>query len=210
MSVSALHGRPAWIGIDPGARWTGIVARDRTRLLGWTVTDRHKIEPGVDRPGVATMEAIAEAVGLLADPATARVAVEDAIAPNPYVRRRDGNSLTNPQAIIDTARLVGYLQCAFPEIVLIRPGGNGSQALASYPDELVTARERANAIRVHRLMAPAPDNPPQCHARSAWDVAGKAATEARITEGRRRLEAHRAAHAQPIHVRPARLNGGGR
>lgn len=195
MSINTLYGRPVWIGIDPGARWTGIVARDGTRLLGSTVIDRHKVEPDTDRPGGATMEAITEAVGLLADPATARIAVEDAIAPNPHVRRRDGNSLTNPHAIIDTARIVGYLQCAFPEIVLVRPGGNGSQALTSYPRALVTDREWANAIRAHRLLESAPSNPPQCHARSAWDCAGTAATEARITEGRRRLEAHRAAHA---------------
>jgi hypothetical protein len=198
--------RCAWIGIDPGARWTGIVVRNGTRLLGWTVIDRQKVDPDSERHTPKTMEAVAEAIGLLADPATCRIAIEDAIAPCPHMRRQDGSSLTNPRDIIETARLVGYLQCAFPGAVIVRPHTHGSQALASYPDELVTARERASAIRRRKLLAPAPHNSPQCHIRSGWDVAGAAAAEARIEQGRLRLAQHRAAHAtaRPLTKPPRR------
>jgi hypothetical protein len=201
--------RCPWIGIDPGARWTGIVVRDGMTLLGWTVIDRKKIDPDSERHTPATMEAVVEAVGLLADPATCRIAIEDADRPNPHVTRKNGNSLIDTRHIIDTARLVGYLQCAFPHAVIVRTNGHGSQALASYPhgpDGIVTDTERANAIRRGRLMAPAPRNPPQCHARSGWDIAGAAATEARIAEGRLRLAQHRQAHARPATTRRRRIS----
>jgi hypothetical protein len=209
--------RCPWIGIDPGARWTGIVVRNGTCLLGWTVIDRQKVDPDSERHTPKTMEAVAEAIGLLADPATCRIAIEDAIAPNPHVTRQDGSSLTNPRGIIETARMVGYLQCAFPGAVVVRPNGHGSNALASYLDGpggivtttgpgLVTAREKTNAIRMRRLATRAPDNPPQCHARSGWDIAGAAAAEARIEQGRLRLAQHRQAHARPATTRRRRIS----
>jgi hypothetical protein len=88
------------------------------------------------------------------------LAVEDVVAPNPHM------GLTNVSALIETARLVGYLQALYP-VVLVPPGGHGKAPLQTYPEALVGPRETAGTGR-------------RRHLRSAWDVAGAAPGAARI------------------------------
>jgi len=173
-----------WVGIDPGARTTGVTARDGTRLVGWILVDRTIVEPDTDRPGLPTMRAIVEAAARLADPATSRIAVEDLLPPNPHVTRKDGSSIIGWAAMLDVREIIGYVRCTYPAAVVVRPHGYGSMALASYPDELVSARERAHALKHRTLLAPAPQSSTLRHARSGWDVAGAAAALARVEAAR--------------------------
>lgn len=173
----------AWIGVDPGARWSGIVARQGTRLLGWRVIDVHDLEPGADRPGeltLAAIEATISELGALAG-GTFRVAVEDTVPPNSHHEGRV--SIVQVEPLLRAAEVVGHVRRAFPGTVLVRPHGHGSSALASYLaacPELVTPREHANAVRKGTLLARAPQNTTLRHARSAWDVAHSGSVQARI------------------------------
>jgi hypothetical protein len=168
-----------WVGVDPGSRETGIVARDGRDLTGWAVIDRHQTEPGTDRPGHATLAEIEAAVRcLLTD--GARVAVEEYLPPNPHVSWTGGRSTVTYRDAINTALVIGWMLRAFPDAVLIAPGGHGSQLLATYPRALVTDREYAHAVRRRTLTRAAPQNSAMRHARSAWDVAGSAAMADRL------------------------------
>lgn len=176
--------RIPWVGVDPGARQTGIVRRVGQELLDYVVVDRADVEPAAVRPGRATFAAVADAVLALA--AGGPVAIESLRGPSPHVRRQDGNSLINPITLIDTARLVGYLEAMLPDAVLIEPGGHGNRPLGSYPAQLVTPRERASALRRGGLLRPAAHNEPQCHWRAAWDVAEAGRVYALVDRGRQR------------------------
>lgn len=171
-----------WIGVDPGARQTGIVMRDGPALLRWCAVDRLDIEPTAARPGRATFTAVADVVRDWAG--DGNIAIEHVQAPNPHLRRRDGSSLIDPADLIDTARMVGFLEAAFPNAVLVEPDGHGRRGLSAYPPELVTSRERAAAIRRGGLLMPAKHNPPQCHWRAAWDVAGAGPVYVLVGRGR--------------------------
>lgn len=181
-----MNGRVPWVGVDPGARHTGIVRRAGTDLLDWTVIDREDVEPGATRPGRATFAAVADAIRVMADGGP--VAVEHVRAPNPHVRREDGNSVIDPLDLIDTARLVGYLEAMLPDAVLVDPAKHGARELGSYPEQLVTPREKAAAIRRSGKLwvaIKARHNPPQCHWRAAWDVAAAGPVYLLVDRGRR-------------------------
>lgn len=184
------------VGVDPGARWTGVVARHRRELLHHAVVEN----PAEDRSvgagyGGAVCRAIRDAVEVSGrgdvvsalqgpcepSPHVMRpgrgdvvIAVEDVRAPSPHVRRADGRSLTNPGPIIETGVLLGWIMASFQliEVVIVQPGGNGSQAAATYPRELFTDREWGNLSMLRRQLADAPQSSIMRHARSAWDVAG--------------------------------------
>jgi hypothetical protein len=191
-----------WVGVDPGARWTGVAAREGTRLIGWTVLDVQVIEPGADRPGQVTLDAIEQAIAGLAVQAGAvpgfRVAVEDTVPPNSHHEGRV--HITNVEPLLRAAEVVGWVERAFPGAVRVRPGSHGTAALASYApyasQGLITPRELANARRRGSLLAPAGHNPPQCHARSAFDVAAAGAKEHQIQTARAGLAARRDAFTQ--------------
>lgn len=156
-----------WIGVDPGARFSGIVAREGMTILGCRIIDRKDIEPEADRPGIDTMEAITEAIGQVADPASARIAVEDVVQPTGHM------GMANVVDLLRTAEIIGYLRNAFPGVVLVRPNRHGRSALLTYKAAgLVTRSEAQHADRAHTWMAEAPSGSTMRHARSAWDVAG--------------------------------------
>jgi hypothetical protein len=171
-----------WIAVDPGARSTGVTARFGRLLLGWRVIDRHVVEPGVDRPGVATMEAVVAAVAELAEPhggvTRVQVAAEDVDPPSAWI---DGKlRITDVEPILRAAEVLGYVEAAYPGLVRVSPGKHGSQPLITYPRELVTDREAASADRRHAWHSEAGQSALIRHARSAWDLAGAAALQSRI------------------------------
>lgn len=175
-----------WIGVDPGAKEIAVTARDGATLIGFRIIERNKVEPGSTRPGVATMEAVVEAIGQIMDPRTgqflnpqdARVAVEDVVAPTAY---HNGKlSMTDVEPLLRAAEVLGYVECAFPAAVRVRPDKHGRQTLASYPAALVTERERSWATSHGGLFKPAPQNSILRHARSGWDIAGAGAAAARL------------------------------
>jgi hypothetical protein len=176
-----------WVGVDPGSRETGVVARSGRDLIGWAVIDRNQTEPGAEQPGRVTLAEIEDTVRQFLDRDGA-VAVEEFLPPNPHVTRKNGRSTITLSDAMNTSRVIGWLLRAFPDAVLIDPAGNGSQLLAAYPRTLVSDREWAHATRRRTFNQPAPQNSAMRHARSAWDVAGAAAMADRL---------HRAAQRTP-------------
>jgi hypothetical protein len=182
-----------WVGVDPGARWIGICARRGVDVLGWHVIDTHDLEPDATRPGRPTLEDIVNTIGEIVAGQPFRVAVEDVDPPNAH---HNGQvSIIQVEPLLRTAEVIGYVERAYPDAVRVPPRGNGSRTLASYPRCLVGNREYANAVRKGALLADAPQNSSLRHARSAYDVAGAAATAVRIAKSSLQRELHRRTHA---------------
>lgn len=162
------------IGVDPGGQHVGIVARrGLDELVAHVTIDRGATEP---RDAWARRVAVEVDDLLGVDGGTAEVpivGIEDVVKPNPHQRRRDGNSLTNLDGILDTAVVLGALLLANPDAILVPPGGNGSNVMDAYPRELRPTRGRGAG---HDRLR---------HVRSAWDVAGAALWLHRLPEPHR-------------------------
>jgi hypothetical protein len=158
--VRAYPGRcvvsPVVIAADPGARWTGVVARRGNDLLD-AVTVERTTDEGDLGVGQDYLAAVLAAVDLMSRDfaADAVVAVEGLRRPSPHVR------VTNPEAVMGAAMVLGAVLGAWPRAVVVPPGRHGSAPLAVYPPRLVGVRERAGTGSLR-------------HVRSAWDVAGSA------------------------------------
>lgn len=138
--------------VDPGGRWTGFVVRDRgDQLLFHGVITR---EPGETPPAYISTAAVL-ITGALERYRPVMLAAEDLVDPTPQM------GVTAVAGLLGTSRMIGHLEALFPDLVLVRPGGHGSQPLELYPPALVGARERSGEGILR-------------HARSAWDVAGEA------------------------------------
>lgn len=162
----------AIVGIDPGGRDTGIVAiNSRDEVLTHRVLHRETDDVIPDAGYVRQVlhETIGVANWLLLDTDEVLVAVEGVTAPNPQLRRRDGNSLTNPAGIIGAAMVLGGLVGYWTKAIVIPPGRNGSHVLDGYPLELRPTRGKGRGQ--DRLR----------HARSAFDVARAARYVAHTT-----------------------------
>jgi hypothetical protein len=156
----------AWIGVDPGARYTGVVGRHQG-VATWTVIDREQ------HPG-RYLEAIEEAVHAAWDDLATfspRIAIENFVEPTPHM------GLVGVRELIATAFTIGWLDRAFGDAVFIRPGGHGHRPWATYPPELITKAEERHAKA--RPLATAGQSSLMRHARSAYDVAGAAPLHAR-------------------------------
>jgi hypothetical protein len=157
-----------WVGVDPGARWTGIVTRGPAdALVHQAVVDRLEVDPGSTRVTFTYLEAVARAVldARSAGGEGTPVAVEDVVSPIGY-------EFVRPSDLVGLGVVVGCLIGYFPDAVLVRPGKHGARPLSTYPVELTTPGERAHATRRRTWSRPAPRNSEIRHARSAWDVAG--------------------------------------
>lgn len=165
-----------WVGVDPGARATGITVRVGREYVWHTIVVRDRDETEVG-PGPVYVSAVARVVGAAISDGHAhveertghasvyRVAVEGVRRPNPHVNRRNGKAVTDPTGIIGAALVLGGILAAYPHAVIVPPGNNGSGLLAAYPAQLVTAAERRLG-----LDRPAGQSSDLRHARSAWDV----------------------------------------
>lgn len=144
-----------WIGIDPGGRETGIVARVGLKVRRATIVTC-ETAPRV-LPDAGYLEEISDELAECRRHARdhgldLEVAVEGIVVPNPHVR------MTNVAGLLGCAMVFGAVLRDSPRAVVVPPGRNGSGRLDSYPAELVGARETSGAGR-------------RRHLRSAWDVA---------------------------------------
>lgn len=157
------------LGVDPGGRHTGLVARRGRELLGFRLSTRMD-----DDIRLYIDQVLADATDLWGrhDDGVDLVAIEDLVDPTPQM------GVTSVRGLIDTATVLGAVVAwaqldGPPAAELVRPGGHGSVAaglgraglLAAYPAHLVGDREDAGAGRL-------------THCRSAWDIAGVAAAAA--------------------------------
>lgn len=184
-----------WVGVDPGYNATGYAVRWMSSLLQHQVVTRTTDEAiranGVE-VGPVYLTAVADMLGDLIqfafteagrlDVQHVRVVVEDVTAPSPHVKRKDGSQrLTAPRYAIGAAKVVGVVEHLThaieprADLVRVAPNRHGRSLLATYPDALVTDRERARGL--NRL---AQHNADVNHARSAWDIAGAGPAAARM------------------------------
>jgi hypothetical protein len=161
-----------WVGIDPGAKETGIILRDgRTIVLAEVVTNwyyQHGDPSSVGADYLTNVVATAaKATTTLTD--LAEVAVEGVKKPCPHL------GLTDPSAIIGAGIVLGAVLLEFPAAVVVPPGGNGSGMLDGYPAGLVTDAERRGGLN-----RKAGQSAHIRHCRSAWDVSLAAPRIARM------------------------------
>lgn len=158
------QGRPV-LGIDPGYRYTGIALRDGDAVLYAETLVRPK---GEDDPvaWARTVSATAQLLLFQRCPAGTKVGIEGVTASKGF--KHGKQAAINPGPIIFTAVVLGAVAGAFPEAVIVPPGGNGSQHITNYPPALVGQRP---------IDLPGTSNGAgtRGHEQSAYDVAGKAA-----------------------------------
>lgn len=146
------------IGVDPGGRDTGVIARRGRELLYAATVHRGPTRSAYLEEVLETVDLARRAAGPVP---LAAIGVEDVNEPTGF---RDGER--EPIALeplITTAMVAAAVIGRFAGVVLVPPGHNGQGPLEVYPAELVGPRERHG--RYGKLR----------HVRSAWDVAGLAA-----------------------------------
>jgi hypothetical protein len=162
----------AWIGVDPGARFTAATLRDGRNLIDFRVIERVEDETEIG-VGPRYWDEITYAVEELhRHTSRPRIAVEGVRPPNSH--HQGQKKFTRPIDVMALAATFAAVLTRCPGATIVPPDGNGSGMLAGYPEELVTAGERR-----HGLMREAPHSSKISHARSGWDIAGEAARMAR-------------------------------
>lgn len=150
------------LGIDPGAKYTGVSLRDlaeETILLSSTYVKPDSLdiyEWARFLPSLIQQE-------VLQHYQVDVIGVEGISAPKGYQNGR--RSPLNPKHIIFTAILVGGFLLEFKDAVVVPPGKNGSTGV--YPDEL-------NGRRPKTLLGSSVGATTRNHEKSAYDVAGEA------------------------------------
>ena len=156
----------AWVlGIDPGAKATGVVVRSGDELAYGTTAVRDKGE---------TVEQYAAGVVILVAGITERfmellacrplVAIEAVLAPN--VWNNGERVILHPQFVMDTCTVAGHIAgwatAERLEVEWVRPEHNGQGFMGAYPTPLRPTRGKGAGKDRFR------------HVRSAWDIAGAA------------------------------------
>jgi len=147
-----------FIGIDPGARYTGVSVRKGDEvLLSSTYVRPQDMLPVTW--AVYVVDAIRDEV--ISQFPEALIGIENVTIPNTH----NGGKLNlmNPKPVIHLALVVGALATAFPDAVIVRPGKNGSQE--KYPAVLEGRRPKD-------LPGESNGAGTRNHERSAYDVAG--------------------------------------
>lgn len=159
-------GQPV-LGIDPGYRYVGIVARDGDVALSATTLVRPKdITDPFEWAALVCEEA---RLILFRDcPAGTKVGVEGVSAPKGF--KHGERASLDPKFILFTGVAAGAVHREFkPEgVVVVPPGGNGSQHITHYPPVLVGTRPKDLPGSTNAAGT-------RAHEQSAYDVAGKAA-----------------------------------
>lgn len=165
-----------WVGIDPGARNTGVVAM-RGRDILWAKVFTN---PGPLIPEPAYLVGTADAIYGRVEGAfweigedLPRFAIEGVSAPKGFAGGK--RSPLNPEAIIGAAATFGALVATFRDAIIVPPGGNGSKPMGAYPRELVSAAEQRKPGWAGRVG----ESSNARHMRSAYDVILKARIQAR-------------------------------
>lgn len=152
---------PIFLGIDPGARFTGVVARRNDAVLFSTTVVRPEDVKEVLEYVRFVVDEIKEIVESYPN---AYIGVESISDPKGY---KDGKkSPLNPRHIMTTAAVAGAVASHWRNATPIAPQGNGSQHESHYPPALIGRRPKD-------LPGYKPGIGTRSHERSAYDVAGK-------------------------------------
>lgn len=150
---------PFAVGVDPGGRHTGVVARAGDQLLYKAlvsctpdITFDWYLAEVVDTVRRARDHARDVLIAHDTHPRTGLlVGVEDINDPTPQM------GIASIRGLIDTAQVLGAVAAHFV-VTRIPPAGHGSNPLSTYPNALV-GHETEGRGRLR-------------HVRSAWDIAG--------------------------------------
>lgn len=157
-------GQPV-LGVDPGARYTGVVLRDGDAPLyaSTLVREKDRTDP-VEwaRLAVATIREIHATVC----PPGTPLAVEGVEAPKGFANGQ--KAPINPGPILFAGVVLGAVAASWPNAVIIPPGKNGSRGKANYPTALVGRRPAD-------LPGSSNGAGTRDHEQSAYDVAGRGA-----------------------------------
>lgn len=159
-NITVDDGSPIFIGIDPGARYTGLVVRQNDAiLLSSTIVRQEEMDPlAWAREVVRTLKPV------LADFPDAIIGIETVTAPTGFSGGK--KAPLNPKHIINAAAVAGAVANEWNEAYIILPKGNGSQHESHYPKELIGRRPKT-------LPGNADGAKTRNHERSAYDIAGK-------------------------------------
>lgn len=154
------------IGVDPGAKYTGVVIRDGDVVLYAATLLR---DEEADSP-LEYARTVVDALRIVRkEYPDYPLAVEGISDPKGF--NRGQRAAINPKYVMRMAAVAGAVAATFPESIIIPPGGNGTQHISQYPDSLKGRRNKDLPG-----FNPAAKSP-RGHEQSAFDVAGKGALE---------------------------------
>lgn len=155
---------PLVVGVDPGGRWTGLVARRGDELL-----DHAVLESPMGGEAMVPSDYLVTIIGWIGhwmDEMDADLVGMER-ATKPAGRRRDGEvEPIAPGSLIGLGMVCGAVLVNYPDTIIVPQ--SGTDPLYAYPKALVGPRETTGTGGRLR------------HARSAWSVAGGAATIGRM------------------------------
>lgn len=155
-------GKPV-LGIDPGARYTGVVIRDGDVVLHSSTLVRPKdLESGTDW----ALSCVKQILEIIEDFKGIPVGIEGISDPKGFQNGK--KAAINPKDIIRAGIVLGALVVVFPNATIVPPGKNGSKHYSHYPAELIGRRPA-------ELAGSSQSAGTRGHEQSAYDVAGKAA-----------------------------------
>lgn len=158
-------GRPV-IGIDPGARYTGVIVRDGDLVLHASTLVRPKDLNSGTEWALVVVSQIQE---ILKDyPILMPMGIEGISDPKGFQNGK--KAAINPKDIIRAAIVLGSVVATWPNSTIVPPGGNGSQHYSHYPSVLIGRRPTD-------LPGSSQAAGTRNHEQSAYDVAGKTARE---------------------------------
>lgn len=147
------------IGIDPGAKYTGVSVRMNDTVLLSSTYVKPEDKPQIAWAVELTQKIEDEVVSLFPE---ARIGIEGISDPKGFQGGK--RAPINPKHIIKAAIVLGALAQKFPQAVIVKSGKNGNQDW--YPEELVGRRPAS-------LKGSAVGAGTRNHERSAFDIAGE-------------------------------------
>lgn len=151
------------IGIDPGAKYTGVVIRDGDAILHASTLVRKEAQDST----TWALAVIRDIKNILAEHTSLMpVAVEGINDPKGF--HRGQRAAINPKDIIRAGIVLGAVIATWPDAIVVPPGNNGSQHYTHYPADLIGRRPAD-------LPGSSNNAGTRDHEQSAYDVAGKGA-----------------------------------
>lgn len=158
---TVLTGLPV-IGVDPGARYTGIIIRDVDVVLHSSTLVRPKEMDGVSW-AVSVVDQLNDIL-IEGEWTELPIGVEGVNDPKGFHKGK--RAALNPKDIIRAGIVLGAVVAVWRKAIIIPPGGNGSQHISHYPEVLVGRRPKD-------LPGSSNGAGTRGHEQSAYDVAGK-------------------------------------
>lgn len=155
-------GKPV-LGIDPGARYTGVVIRDGDVVIhSSTLVRPQDLTSGTEW----ALSVVKQVLEIYKEFEGIPVGIEGISDPKGFQYGKQ--SAINPKDIIRAGIVLGALVVVFPGAHIVPPGGNGSKHYSHYPADLIGRRPK-------ELPGDSQSAGTRGHEQSAYDVAGKAA-----------------------------------